>query len=200
MSTTVSQMPGYRLHEYLLVINPPQSTREKILGVKEEFRKNYKGLQGASTPYLALLKFSTWAMMEEKIVQRLKIIGMGFTPFKIQLKDFGSHPSYSIYINVISRLPIDSLVRELKTAQRLFKNPGSDPHFIEDPNFNIANRLNSGIYDKAWLEYSHRQFTASFIADGMLLLKKATGESKYQIVQRFEFMNLPVSTRQGELF
>ena len=38
------------------------------------------------------------------------------------------------------------------------------------------------------------------IADGMLLLKRAAGEKAYRVVQRFEFMNMPVATRQGELF
>ena len=200
MNTTVSQMPGYRLHEYLLVLNPPQATRERIAAVKEEFKKNYQAGHIISTSHLALIKFSTWEMMEEKIIKRLKVIGMGFTPFKIQLKDFGSLPSHTIFLNMVSRLPIDSLVRELKTAQRLFKSPGSDPHFIEDPHFTIVNRLPSGVYDKAWLEYSNRHFTANFIADSMLLLKKSTGENKYEVVQRFDFMNLPVGTKQGELF
>jgi hypothetical protein len=38
------------------------------------------------------------------------------------------------------------------------------------------------------------------IADSMLLLKRPVGEKGYQVVQRFEFMNLPVATKQGELF
>jgi hypothetical protein len=55
-------------------------------------------------------------------------------------------------------------------------------------------------YEKGWLEYSNRHFTGRFIADGMLLLRRPIGEMKYQIVQRFEFQNLPVTTKQGELF
>jgi len=34
----------------------------------------------------------------------------------------------------------------------------------------------------------------------MLLIKRPVGENNYQIVQRFEFMNLPVATKQGDLF
>jgi hypothetical protein len=34
----------------------------------------------------------------------------------------------------------------------------------------------------------------------MLLLKRPIGELKYQILRRFEFQNLPVTTKQGELF
>jgi len=64
----------------------------------------------------------------------------------------------------------------------------------------VARKLLPWQYEKGWLEYSHRHFTGRFIADSMLLLKRRMGERAYQIVQRLEFMNLPVSTKQGELF
>ena len=34
----------------------------------------------------------------------------------------------------------------------------------------------------------------------MLLLKRTQGEMRFHPVQRFEFLNMPVNTRQGELF
>jgi len=34
----------------------------------------------------------------------------------------------------------------------------------------------------------------------MLLLKRRQGDRNWQIAERFAFQNLPVSTRQGELF
>ncbi len=74
------------------------------------------------------------------------------------------------------------------------------PHFIEESNLTIARKLVPWQYEKAWLEYSHRHFTGRFIADSMLLLKRPVDEMKYQIVKRFEFMNLPVATKQGSLF
>jgi hypothetical protein len=74
------------------------------------------------------------------------------------------------------------------------------PHFIDDPYIMIARKLLPWQYEKGWLEYSHRHFTGRFIADSMLLLKRRQGDRAYQIVQRLEFMNLPVTTKQGELF
>ncbi len=74
------------------------------------------------------------------------------------------------------------------------------PHFIDDPFITIARKLLPWQYEKGWLEYSHRNFTGRFIADSMLLLKRREGEKAYQIVQRFEFLNLPVSIKQGALF
>jgi hypothetical protein len=56
-------------------------------------------------------------------------------------------------------------------------------------------------YEQGWLEYAHRQFTGRFIADGMLLLKREAGtKTGLQVVRRFEFQDLPVTTKQGSLF
>ncbi len=80
------------------------------------------------------------------------------------------------------------------------KSPESDPFFPDEPYIPVSRKLTPAQYDKAWLEYSHKSFTGSFIADGMLLLKRRVGDKAYQIMQRFEFMNLPVTTKQGVLF
>ena len=79
-------------------------------------------------------------------------------------------------------------------------NDDNKPHFILEPHLTIARRLLPWQYEKGWLEYSNRHFTGRCLADGMLLIKKPVGETRYQIVQRFEFQNLPVTTKQGELF
>jgi hypothetical protein len=46
----------------------------------------------------------------------------------------------------------------------------------------------------------NRSFTGRFIANEMLLLKRPVGEMKNKTVKRFDFQNLPVITKQGELF
>lgn len=69
-----------------------------------------------------------------------------------------------------------------------------------EPHLTIARKLQPWQYEKGWLEFSHKYFTGRFIADAMLLLKRPVGEMKYEIVKRFEFQNLPVSTKQGDLF
>ena len=150
---------------------------------------------------MALVKFETVEMMEERILNRLKTIAMGYHPFKVELKDFGSYPSHSIFINVISKMPIQNLVRQVKDAQRLMKlDKDHKPHFMEEPQITIARKLVPWQYEEAWLEYSNKHFSGRFIADSMLLLKKREGQIGWQIVQRLEFMNLPVTTKQGALF
>jgi 2'-5' RNA ligase len=171
--------------------------------VKEKFQETYnvsKGIGGK--PQLTLVNFLQYEIMEERIINRLKMIAMGFHPIKVELKDYGSFPSHTIYINITRKVPVQNLVKEIRhEAQRLLKlNDDNKPHFILEPHITIARKLQPWQYEKGWLEYSQKHFTGRFIAGGMLLLKRPVQELKYQVVQYFEFQNLPVTTKQGELF
>jgi len=202
MKNIQHQIPGYKIYEYLLVLNPHEELRNRIIHVKQHFAETYKSAGGLyDSPHVLLATFTQYGMIEERIINRLKIIAMGYHPCKIELKDFGSFPSHSIYINITSKLPVQDLVKTIRSeAQQLMKlDKDNKPHFILEPHLTIARKLQPWQYEQGWLEYSHKHFTGRFIADGMLLLKRPLGEMKYQIVQRFEFQNLPVGTKQGEL-
>lgn len=195
-------MPGYRLYEHLLVITPNDDLRHRIADIRKSFNEKYQpAMPMTGKPHMALVRFVTWNMLEEKLINRFQHIAMGQAPFKIELKDFGSFPTHTIYINVATRLAVQELVRSLRIAQKLMKaDPDHDPLFISDPYIAVAHKLVPWQYEKGWLEYTSRHFTGRIIADSMLLLKRPLGEKSYQAVKRFEFSNLPVATRQGELF
>ena len=202
-SITTVTIPGYRIFEYLLVLNPHEELRSKIMKVRQDFNDEYKVTTAlGGKPNIILANFLQYEMMEERLINRLKVVAMGFHPIKVELRDFGSFPSHTIYINVVSKVPVQTLVKEIRReTQRLMKlNDDNKPHFILEPHLTIARKLQPWQYEKGWLEYSNKNFTGRFIADGMLLLKRPLDEKKYQVVQRFEFQNLPVTTKQGELF
>ncbi|MGQ0739674.1 MAG: 2'-5' RNA ligase family protein [Bacteroidota bacterium] len=208
MQTIVDTIPGYRVYEYLLVLSPHEELWNRIMKVKEEFADKYKtDFAKWGKPHITLVNFAQYAMMEERIVNRLRTVAMGFPPFKVELRDFGSFPSHTIYINVTSKLPVQNLVKKIRTeGQRLMKlNDDNKPHFIMESHLTIARKLKPWQYEKGWLEYSNKHFTGRFIADGMTLLKRPADESdsnrmKYHAAAKFEFQNLPVTTKQGELF
>ena len=203
MKTIITHLPGYQVYEYLLVLNPHEELRNKIMDVKKIFYDKYKAETARwGKPHITLVNYLQYGLMEERTLNRLQTIAMGYHPIKVELKDYGSFPSHTIYINITSKLPILGLVKTIRAeAQRLMKlNDDNKPHFILEPHLTIARKLVPWQYEKGWLEYSHKHFTGRFIADSMLLLKRPVGELKYQIVQRFEFQNLPVATKQGELF
>ncbi len=208
MKTLVNTIPGYRVYEYLLVISPQEELQNRIMKVKEHFAEQYKTDHARwGKPQLSLVNFVQYAMMEERIINKLRTIAMGFPPFKVELKDFSSFPSHTIYINVTSKLPVQGLIKEIRSeGQRLMKlNDDHKPHFIMEPHITIARKLQPWQYEKGWLEYSNKHFTGRFIADHMVLLKRpveATENNrvKYHIVERFDLRNMPVNTKQGELF
>ena len=195
------KMPGYRQVEYLLILNPNQLLQKKIMSIKNEIHAQYQtSIPLNGKPNIRLVKFFSWEMMEEKLINHFRTIAMGMPPFKVSLKDYGSFPSHTLFINVTTKIPLQMLVKELRSAKSLMRSPDQEPHFIKEFYIPIAIKLDPAQYEEMWLAFSHRQFTGSFIADSMLLLKKREGEKNYLIAGSFQFMNLPVSVKQGKLF
>ncbi|HKZ65571.1 MAG TPA: 2'-5' RNA ligase family protein, partial [Chitinophagaceae bacterium] len=168
-------LTGYKVNEYLLVLSPHEELWNKIMKVKEGFAEEYQSDHARwGKPHITLVNFVQYEMMEERLINRLKVVGMSYPPFKVELKDFGSFPSHTIYINVTSKVPVQGLVKEVRSeAQRLMKlNDENKPHFFLEPHLTIARKLKPWQYEKGWLEYSNKNFTGRFIADAMLLLRR----------------------------
>lgn len=202
-SINSSTIPGYRVYEYLLVLSPHEELSNRILKEREAFAAKYQSTHTKwARSHIGLANFLQYELMEERLVNRLNMVAMSFAPIKIEFRDYGSFPSHTIFINVVSKLPVQSLVKTIRNeAQRLMKlNDENKPHFILEPHLTIARKLEPWQYEKGWLEYSHKHFTGRFIADGMLLLKRPLTDTKYQVVKRLSFQNLAVTTKQGELF
>jgi 2'-5' RNA ligase len=199
----VATAPGFAIYEYLLILQPHEALQQKMMQVKQVFFEKYNAPSAIwGKPHITLVNFLQHRQVEQKLVQRLHTVAMGLCPIKIAFKDYGSFPSHTIYINITSKIPVQHVVKTIRTeAQQLMKlNEDNKPHFILEPHITIARKLLPWQYEQGWLEYSHKHFTASCIADGMLLLKRPLHQRKYEIVQRFAFENLPVSTTQGSLF
>jgi 2'-5' RNA ligase len=58
-----------------------------------------------------LTTFTQYEIAERRIVEKLHVVAMGSKPVKIELKDYGSFPAHTIYINVSSKVPIQTLVK-----------------------------------------------------------------------------------------
>src|SRR5215207_676357 len=137
MEVTGSTLPGYRVNEYLLVIQPHHDLAQRIMSVKQQFNDQYKVAGSITKPQLALASFTQYSMIEERILNRLRLVAMGITPFKVDLKNFGSFPSHTIYINVTSKIAVQGLIKEIRSqSQRLMKlNDENKPYFIMEPHF-----------------------------------------------------------------
>jgi len=194
-------IPGYQVCDYLIVVDPGENLSEKILAIRQSFNETYKIDGKPWKPNLLLASFKQYVMMEERIVNRLNVIGMAQRPLKIELKDYGSFPTHSVYINVTSKLPVQEIVKKIRTEAQSFMKLGEDkPYFGMEPHIMVAKKLKPWQYEKSWLEYSQKHFTGRFIANEMLLLRRYEDNKSWQVVRHFQFQNLPVETKQGELF
>ncbi|HVY73297.1 MAG TPA: 2'-5' RNA ligase family protein [Puia sp.] len=190
------------LIEYMLILRPHDELRARIMQVKKEFAEQYQAPQANwIKPHVLLARFTQYKMAEERILNRLRHVAMGFRPFKAELKDFGSYPSHTLFIPLISQEPVRALLKQMKSFRQLLTiDKDHKPYFTDEPQVMIANKLLPWQYEKGWLEYSHRHFTGRFIAGGMLLLEREEGEKAWQIREALEFKGLAVDTVQGDLF
>jgi hypothetical protein len=203
------KVPEYKCNEYLIVLNPNEDISDKIISAKKEISEKFKVIMPFLKPQIMLVRFIHFQMIEERLLTQLKNISNGYKPFQVKLKDYGSLPSHSIFINVESKQQIQNLVTELKSIRGLITfDKENKPHFIDDFYLLLAGKLLPWQYEKAWLEYNHRYFTASFIAGSFILLKRDLENNgngllpagSYRLVQRFEFMNSRFITQQSQLF
>ena len=187
--------------EYLLLIKPHQELCNKIMFIKEQFSKKYNtSLSIYEKPNITLLRYKQLEILEEKIINHLQNTAREYAPFKVELRNFGNYPTHSIYINIESKQQVKNLIKEIRSVQRVMKfDKFNKPHFLDNPNIAIAGKLLPWQYEKAWLEYSNLEFTGRFMANSMPLLKRKEGEG-FKFLRKFEFLNIPVTTKQGDLF
>ena len=200
MEKTITLMPGYRTAEYRLALLPHQDLRKKIMRVRERFAEKYALSSWPKAAFLTLARFSIIRMQEERLINRLNSIAMGATPFKVDIRDFGSWPDHSIFLDIANPAPLKALSASVQQIRSLVKTGEAKPYFLHEFNFPVAGKLKPWQYEKGWEEYSHRHFSASFIASEMVLLRQEPSGLRFQVCGTFEFRNLPVTVTQGELF
>jgi 2'-5' RNA ligase len=134
----------YKICEYLLIISPPEELWNKIAEVKRSFYYNYRADTALwAKPHITLVKFLQFEKTEERIVNRLYQIAKGYYPVKVELENYGSFPNHTIYINIRDKLPIQNLVKQIRSEARyLLKLNGEfKPHFIIESHLSIAHKL-----------------------------------------------------------
>ncbi len=188
--------------EYLLVLQPHEALWNEIKSIKEKFANDYSCEQAKKgLPHITLVRFKQFQSTERHIRHSLRNNARTIAPFKIEMKDFGSFPSHTIYINIVSKVPIMNAVKTLRQhAQKFMKlDKDNKPHFITEPHLTIARKLQPWQYEKGWLQYQHVDFHGRFVADHALLLKRKAGEY-YKQVEKFVFQDEKEEIVQGDLF
>lgn len=199
---TIKQIPGYNYIEYKIVLRPNEDLASKIAEIKKTFSEQYKtSFSNNFSIDIPLVNFVQLEMKEKQVLNNLQTIAEHYRPFKVNLKNFGSMPTHSIFINIESKQQVLNLVKELKSAQQwMHLDKENKAHFINNPFITIASKLLPWQFEKGWLEYKNHYFTGSFMAEEMLLMKRKIGTFKFHVVKQFKFNDIEKYTSQTELF
>ena len=200
MEKTITLMPGYRTAEYRLALLPHHDLRKRIMHVREGYAEKYGLATWPKAAFLTLARFQLYKMNEERLINRLNSITMASRPFKLDIRDFGSWPDHSIFLNIANPGPLKELSASVQEIRSMVKAGEVKPHFLKEFNFLVAGKLKPWQYEQGWKEYSQKHFSASFIAAEMVLLRQEPSGLKFQVCGHFEFRDLPVGVTQGELF
>lgn len=196
-----SLLPAYPLTEYQLILSPDQALQDRIRKVRQFLSERAGTPASSRKAYVLLSRWMSWDMQEERILQRLRVIALEQYPFRVKLEGYSGFPYHTLIIPVTSREPVLGLIRKVRAHRRLLQSPDHDPFFTKDPYLALARGLSPETYEAAVQALGNRNFAGSFIADGMLLLKRRAGSAgSFQIVCRLAFEYLPVTPSQGELF
>jgi 2'-5' RNA ligase len=175
--------------------------RNKIGRVQEQWKKQYSLVPGQwGFPHIVVARFSQYTAMEERVVSRLRYTCLPLRPFRLQAQGYRSWPSHSIGLQVSAPQAFTDMMRSLRQLGRMMKAPQQSPYFTPEPWVTMAMRLKPWQYEAAWGTWQHHHFSGSFVADGLLLLRRREGERGWQIVQRLAFENMPVEASQTVLF
>ena len=170
---------------------------------KQVFASKYNCPQAVySKPHITIALFMQHALNEIRIIHRFQQIIHRHTCFKVELQNFGSFPSHTIFINVIAKQKIVELAKALReTSKLLTLDKEKKPFFITEPHLTVARKLSAGQYESAWLEYEHKNFQGMFMANELLLLKRKQGDKKYLITKKFSLSaTVTDSMVQGRMF
>jgi 2'-5' RNA ligase len=192
---------GYLVNEYALVLQPHEELSNTIMEEKKIFSEAYQCPEALYVkPRITLVHFKQHELMETHIARQVKNVATSLSDFKVELKNFGSFPTHTIYINLVSKVQIIDIVKELKASQKLMKlDDENKPHFLTEPNISIARKLLPWQYEKSWIEYEHKHFHGRFIANQVLLLKRREHTTMWKTINSFDFKNEKKDISQGTL-
>lgn len=195
-----------KLSEYLLLLSPSGSVKDRVVTEKNYFSKVYGNKDAAhSLPHLTLANFISSNFCQEEIVCTLNSIAPQCNRIKVVLENYNWFPHHTIFIDVKYKINIKQLVRKITHAIKRYIKADNEypPHFILNPHLTLCKGLSIEQYEKSVIEYTKQNFSGEFTANEMLLLKRSITEpEKYKEVARFGFRGPEVcdTTTQLKLF
>jgi hypothetical protein len=192
---------GHKVNDYRIIIRPSEPVRERLALVKSKLKEHYElAPDQLGQSHILLAAFKQYDGFEEKLVRRLQHAAAGLSPFKLSLYNVVSEPTHRVALEVPLHFHMQELIKEIRRHQWIMHIPMQQPFVTTHPSIVLAHTLTPSQFNSLWPRLQQRHFTASFIVDDLLLLRRRRGEKAWQILERLPLQNMPVLASQGVLF
>ena len=176
---------------YYIALLPNVDVQRQAKEHMQVFATKYESKSAfRSPPHITLhMPFQLSSRKADKLTNLLTEFSANISPFEIYLNGFGAFEPRVIFINVdentLLRNVQAALSKYLRVNMQLFN--ANYKHQAYHPHITIAFRdLKKPAFEQAWAVYKNESFMASFIADGITLLKH-NGKS-WDVNQHFKFL------------
>ncbi|MEK6783832.1 MAG: 2'-5' RNA ligase family protein [Bacteroidota bacterium] len=179
---------------YFIAIIPPSPISEQAWELKNYFKEHYHSKAALnSPPHITLhMPFEWKEKKEEVLVSKLELFSQNKETFTLEFQNFYYFAPRVIFINVLECELLRKFQHELhrfcKEELNIFNAQYKNLPF--HPHLTLAFRdLKKSMFEKAWEEFKHKEFSGSFVADRFTLLKH---NSKVWEPFREFFVNRPI--------
>jgi 2'-5' RNA ligase len=163
---------------YFIALLPNAEIGMDIIRLKREFAENY-GTSHAlkSMPYITVqVPFSADPALERVFCDGLSEFAASQSPFEVQLNGFGTIPHHE---KKVLNIQVERTPGMLEMHQKLMYFLRKEFLFSYmlarrsfSPHITMAyNDLTPEVFDKAWIAYEHKPFTASFKVNNLYLMR-----------------------------
>jgi hypothetical protein len=174
METTDILFTGRGYCEYKLAIVPASEVYERVMAEKAFFSDEFGHDAPSETkPLITIASFYAKEAMESIFMRWMQAIFSKKQPFPVTFNNFSGIPAHTIYLRVQHKEPFEQLSKELLAVNNyLCSCQFPAVKFFHRPYLGIAKMLPEEIFFKALIQYSKKTFTASFLVNELLLIKK----------------------------
>ncbi|MFI5135659.1 MAG: 2'-5' RNA ligase family protein, partial [Chitinophagales bacterium] len=186
--------------EYLLVINPPPHVSKEVMLWKKKFHQQFDHYLAVVTkPHITLCDFLESEMKEPEIIKQIAAVACRHAPIRVSLENFDIFPSHTVFIKVLHPDFIVDVASDLKKQMKL---PQKSSRFIMNPHLTIARGLDKEKFSRASAEFCLYNYSASFLAGHLVLIKKEANVrfAKYEVVKEFKLEGKPSKQLSKNLF
>ena len=176
---------------YFIALIPHITLREEIRAVKERMKADYNAGHALKSPAHITLQipFKRSSTEEGRMTEALRRFAATEKPFTVDLNGYGAFPPRVIFIKIVDPGPVQGVHSRLKKVllEELYFGQDEVMKSVQ-PHITIATRdLTKAAFSEAWAEFEHEEFSASFEAGSIFLLKH-NGRS-WDIMEEFPFSN-----------